>query len=214
MTGIWLVAAAFLLIRPELGVRQHFASVGVALGLLTLAKWMLFDTATVQLTARSDDATLAFLNAPFLFGLVLAGGASALWYRTRERDDISLLQAIFTPAVRSTLPALVAIIIAWATGFEIERLIGRFVRSSSTPWPYGQLLGFWLLTMIGIVGLSLSFTARRLRASVSQQIGLVLLLGAGLLWLSFGTALPRMSFGLIDMRGSRSEEHTSELQSH
>lgn len=198
MTGIWLLAAALLLTWPQLGVRQHFASVGVALGLLTLAKWMLIDTATVQLTARSDDATLAFMNAPFLFGLILAGSVSALWYRTRQRQGVSPLHAIFTPAVRSTLPALVAIIIAWALGFEIERLIGRFVRSSSTPWPFGQLLGYWLLTMIGIVGLSLSFTARRLRATVSQQIGLVFLLGAGLLWLTFGTGLPRLSLGIID----------------
>lgn len=198
LTGTWLVAAAILLTRYDLTRRQHGSSIGLVLAFLTLAKWMVVDTALPLLPPGAPDAALPFINAPFLFGLVLAGGVAAWWYRIRTIDSSSMHQlSLPSTALRSLLPALTAFIVAWAIGFEIERLVDRhLMKHPASPWTHVELLGFWLMMLTGAIGCALSFTARRLDTEKSARVGVGMLVLATGAWLTSGTLIPALLVGV------------------
>lgn len=196
MTGAWLITAAFLLTRPDLGKRQAFAIGGFSLGLTALAKWMFIDIAVSQLAATHQESLpLAFLNAPFIFGLIFTGAIVAYWYRTRKDST----GAISIPGLHGILPALAVMTLAWAVGFEIERLVEHYAQSHrDSAWGFTNLLQFWLIMLTGLAGTTLAFASRAVKARVSERIGLISVMISSLVWLTIGTLFPRILEGTAD----------------
>src|SRR5690606_25361787 len=92
---------------------------------------------------------------------------------------------------------LAAFIIAWAVGFEIERIVGRYLaKHPVSPWTHMELLGFWLMMLTGAVGCVLSFTARRLDAAKSARVGVGMLVLATGAWLTNRTLIPALLVGV------------------
>lgn len=196
MTGAWLITATFLLTRPDLGKRQAFAIGGFSLGLTALAKWMFIDIAVSQLAATHQESLpLAFFNAPFIFGLIFTGAIVAYWYRTRKDST----GAISIPGLHGVLPALAVMTLAWAVGFEIERLVEHYAKTHrDSAWGFTNLLQFWLIMLTGLAGTTLAFASRAVKAQVSERIGLISVMISSLVWLTIGTLFPRILEGTAD----------------
>lgn len=205
-TGAWLAAAIVLLAVEKYGRRQRYAALGLAVLLLTAAKWLVLDVFIPRTEPEWRPLGTPFLTASFAFAVVLSFACVATTRLLRRPQRFASCEPSYAGFLLETaallLPAAALILLAGAA-VEVDRGVAQYLaspRGALAPWPASLLLSLWLTLLWLVGGLGVVTIGARRGETPLRNTGWVLLLLSTAAWLTLDTLAPRLTVGVVACR--------------
>jgi hypothetical protein len=214
--GLTGLAVAFG--RRAAGGRLHGVGLIVRAAWLVLAicagKFLIMDTVGYALStpSRLGLIPLPVLNLQLLAAMALGGAvigmfvltglhrvaAEALQSAAGDDENRSSLAAQIAQ-LAAWLPVASCLLVLWGLTFEVDRAVGRYVQSfadgARPAWPAMQLRMLWVTLLWAAGGVAMLIHGKLRPWRPMLQCGWVLLLVAGMAWLSADTLAWRAALG-------------------
>lgn len=186
---LWGAAGLGLFIGVRSPRLQPLQQAGKLLVVASMLAWLVPGSLAPRIEANPVSVTMV-LNLQFAAGLLLAAMLAALARLTWMRGRAANAGAVIPDVERLLLLGVAAALIA--VSLEADRAV---TLHPSSVWQTSHLRTLWLALVWGVGGAAVLWGVRRSVFHDTRRAGWVCLLGSLIVWLTWGTVLPRAMHG-------------------